>query len=156
VKSCQELPGQHLFQYLDEDGERQAIGSADVNQYLREVTGADITAKDFRTWGATLLAAVALTRYPPCDSVTLAKANLREAIEHVADELGNTPTICRKCYVHPRVQEGYLDGSLVKAMGRRRRKGSRYFDALEGAVLAYLTSRRPAAGRRARKNDKRA
>jgi DNA topoisomerase I len=145
VKSCQDIPGQHLFQYLGPDGERQAIGSADVNRYLRTVTGADITAKDFRTWGATLLAAVALTRYPPFDRETLAKANLREAIEYVAHELGNTPAICRKCYVHPRVQEGYLDGSLVAAMARHR-KGGRYFDGLEAAVLAYLTQsprRRP-------------
>jgi DNA topoisomerase-1 len=141
VKSCQDLPGQHLFQYLDQAGERQAIGSADVNAYLRAVTGADLTAKDFRTWGATVLAAAALSAYSPFDSQTLAKANLREAIEHVADELGNTPTICRKCYVHPAVLEGYLDGSLVNAMARPRR-ARRHFAAVEAAVLAYLSRRR--------------
>ena len=137
VKSCQDIPGQHLFQYVDEDGQRQAIGSADVNDYLRATTGADITAKDFRTWGATVLAAAALAGYPPGPAETLAKANLREAIEHVAAELGNTPAVCRKCYVHPAVMAGYLDGSLLRAMARSC-KGRRYFDAAEAAVLAYL------------------
>jgi DNA topoisomerase-1 len=118
VKTCQELPGQHLFQYLDAAGERQAVGSADVNAYLRAATRADITAKDFRTWAGTVLAAAALVRYPPADTETLARANLREAIESVAAELGNTPTICRKCYVHPSIVEGYLNGILVKLLSR--------------------------------------
>jgi DNA topoisomerase-1 len=155
VKSCQDLPGQHLFQYVDEAGDRQAIGSADVNAYLRAITGADVTAKDFRTWGATVLATAALTQYPPFDSQTLAKANLREAIEHVADELGNTPTICRKCYVHPAVIEAYLAGALMKALDRPRR-ARRHFDAREVAVLAFLSRHRNRKRRPANKAAKKA
>src|SRR5581483_1177475 len=144
VKSCQELPGQHLFQYLDETGERQRVGSADVNQYLREVTGRDVTAKDFRTWAGTVLAATRLLGYPPADTAAVAKANLREAIEEVADRLGNTPTVCRKCYVHPAVIESYLAGNLALDAEARAGKGLR---KEERAVLAFL-KRRLRKGRR--------
>jgi DNA topoisomerase I len=101
LRACQELPGQQLLQYINDAGERQDIDSADVNAYLREITGADITAKDFRTWGGTVLAALALREFASFESVTVAKRNIRAAIEKVAARLGNTPTICRKCYVHP-------------------------------------------------------
>ena len=114
VRSIQELPGQHLFQYVDEDGERQPVDSADVNDYLREVTGEDITAKDFRTWAGTVLAAMALREFEAVDSEARRKKNVKAAIERVAGRLGNTPTICRKCYVHPRVVTSYLDGSLLE------------------------------------------
>jgi DNA topoisomerase-1 len=153
VKSCQELPGQHLFQYVDDDGTRQAVESADVNQYLRAVTGADITAKDFRTWGATVLAASALSRYPPYGAQTLAKANLKEAIEYVAGELGNTPTVCRKSYIHPCVMDGYLAGTLSAAMATPHR-GSRYFSATEAAVMAYVAQAARAARRNGGKKTK--
>ncbi|MDO5368866.1 DNA topoisomerase IB [Paracoccus sp. (in: a-proteobacteria)] len=113
VKASQDLPGQHLFQYLDEDGERRSVTSGDVNAYLREISGTDITAKDFRTWTGTVLAALALAEYEKADSQTAAKRNVREAIEQVAARLGNTPTICRKCYVHPQVIDSYLSDDLA-------------------------------------------
>lgn len=113
VKACQDLPGQDLFQYLDEEGQQQSVTSADVNAYLKEITGRDITAKDFRTWAGTVLAAMALAEFEEFDSEAKAKKNIREAIERVSSRLGNTPTICRKCYVHPEVFSCYLEGSLL-------------------------------------------
>jgi DNA topoisomerase I len=113
VKACQDLPGQDLFQYLDDDNERQSITSSDVNAYLKEITGRDITAKDFRTWAGTVLATLALSEFEQFDSEAKAKKNIRTAIEEVASRLGNTPTICRKCYVHPEVFSCYLDGDLL-------------------------------------------
>ena len=119
VRSIQELPGQHLFQYLDEDGRRQPVDSADVNDYLREITGEDVTAKDFRTWAGTVLAAMALSEFEMVDSEALKKKNVKAAIESVATKLGNTPTICRKCYVHPHVVDSYLDGGLLEGIKRK-------------------------------------
>ncbi|MDP8919870.1 MAG: DNA topoisomerase IB [Pseudomonadota bacterium] len=113
VKACQDLPGQDLFQYLDENGERQSVTSADVNAYLKEITGRDITAKDFRTWAGTVLAALALAEFEEFDNQAKAKKNIRAAIEKVSSRLGNTPSICRKCYVHPEVFSSYLDGGLL-------------------------------------------
>lgn len=113
IKSCQELPGQELLQYVDDDGKQQSITSTDVNAYLREIAGQDITAKDFRTWAGTVLAALALGETEGFGSAAHAKRNVRAAIARVAARLGNTPTICRKCYVHPQVLSAYLDGRLV-------------------------------------------
>jgi DNA topoisomerase I len=113
VQRCQELPGQHLFQYLDDEGNGHAVGSADVNAYLREITGEDFTAKDFRTWAGTVLAAETLHAIGPCNSTSEAKRNISQAIRHVASRLGNTPTVCRKSYVYPMVLEAYLAGSLI-------------------------------------------
>jgi DNA topoisomerase-1 len=113
VRACQELPGQELLQYIDAEGRPQHVTSGDVNAYLREITGADITAKAFRTWAGTVSAAIALTALEPFTTATQAKRNLRAAIADVAMQLGNTPTICRKCYVHPVVIEAYLGGSLL-------------------------------------------
>jgi DNA topoisomerase-1 len=113
IKACQELPGQELLQYIDETGNFQDVTSTDVNNYLREITGKDITAKDFRTWAGTVLAAMALNELESFDSEAQAKRNLRVAIENVAGKLGNTLTICRKCYVHPEVLDSYMDGNLV-------------------------------------------
>jgi DNA topoisomerase I len=113
IRACQELPGQELLQYVDNDGNPQDVTSSDVNSYLKEITGRDITAKDFRTWAGTVLAAMALSEMQSFDSATQAKRNLRTAIENVAARLGNTPTICRKCYVHPEVLASYLDGNLM-------------------------------------------
>jgi DNA topoisomerase-1 len=109
VKSCQDLPGQDLFQYIDADGEPQAIDSGDVNAYLREIAGGDFTAKDFRTWAGTLLTAHCLDEYPQIESVTAAKAACTNAVASVARKLGNTPAICRKCYIHPDVLAGFLE-----------------------------------------------
>jgi DNA topoisomerase I len=119
VKRCQDLPGHELFQYIDEDGGRQTIDSADVNGYLREIAGEEFTAKDFRTWAGTVLAALALREVTAFRSVTHAKRNITRAIESVARQLGNTPTICRNCYVHPAVIDAYLDGVTVSALKRR-------------------------------------
>jgi DNA topoisomerase-1 len=116
VRSCKELPGQHLFQYLDESGERRAIGSADVNAYLEEITGQPFTAKDFRTWAGTVLAALALSGLEGFDTQAAAKRNVVCAIEQVAAQLGNTVAVCRKSYIHPEVVEAYLDGTLLKCM----------------------------------------
>jgi DNA topoisomerase I len=116
VKRCLDIPGYELFKYVDEDGERHDVESNHVNDYLREITGEDFTAKDFRTWAGTVLAAQALQQFEEFDSEAAAKKNVVQAIEHVAQRLGNTPAICRKCYVHPAVLDSYLQGSLAKAL----------------------------------------
>jgi DNA topoisomerase-1 len=139
VKRCQDLPGQHLFQYLDETGERQTVTSADVNDYLKEAAGAAITAKDFRTWGGTVLAASVLAGRGPAASATAAKVEVAEAVRRVAASLGNTPAMSRKCYIHPEVISAYLAEGLVLDMGSRARRGLR---PEECAVLALLDSRR--------------
>jgi DNA topoisomerase-1 len=113
IKACQELPGQELLQYVDEQGNCQDVTSTDVNDYLKKITGKDITAKDFRTWAGTVLAAMALSELESFDSAAQAKRNLRSAIEKVSALLGNTPTICMKCYIHPEVLSSYMDGNLV-------------------------------------------
>ena len=113
VKACHDLPGQHLFQYLDHDGHAHSVSSHDVNDYLREITGRDVSAKDFRTWAGTVLAALALHEFGIIDSEAKAKKNVRAAIERVSARLGNTPTICRKCYVHPAVVNSYMSGQLL-------------------------------------------
>lgn len=119
VKRCQDLPGQELFQYVDEDGELRSLDSSDVNGYLREVTGEDFTAKDFRTWAGTVLAAKALREVEQFDSKAQAKRNIVKAIETVAKRLGNTRAVCRKCYIHPAVVNSYMDGSLVQVLDQR-------------------------------------
>ena len=116
MRKCQELPGQELFQYVDDEGQRHAVGSQDVNDYLREISGQEITAKDFHTWAGTNLTAIALRELAAAPSEAAAKQNILRAIEAVAKMLGNTPTICRKCYIHPAIFEGYLDGSLLAAL----------------------------------------
>ena len=112
VRRCRELPGQELFQY-EEAGARYSVGSADINAYLQEVTGSDYSAKDFRTWGGTLLAGLALERKPPPRSRTEAKREVNDVIRAVAAELGNTPAICRKSYVDPRILAAYESGKLA-------------------------------------------
>jgi DNA topoisomerase-1 len=112
LRRCQELPGQELFQYLDEEGQPRSVGSGDVNEYLRAITGQDFTAKDFRTWAGTVLAAHALRAAGRAASEHQAKQQVVEAIKRAALHLGNTPTICRKCYVHPAIIDAYLDGSF--------------------------------------------
>ncbi|NPD67908.1 DNA topoisomerase IB [Lichenicola cladoniae] len=146
VSRLQELRGQELFQYLDEDGIQHDISSHDVNEYLQEVTGEDITAKDFRTWAATNLAALALHEFEQFDSEAKAKKNVLRAIETVAKLLGNTPAICRKCYIHPRIFDGYMDGSLAEALRARveaalapESRAQTGLTAEEVAVMAFLS-----------------
>jgi DNA topoisomerase I len=119
VKRCRDIPGQDLFRYLAEDGEPHSVGSEDVNEYLRAISGEEITAKDFRTWAATNLAALALTELEAFDTQAKAKKNVVHAVEAVAKLLGNTPAICRKCYIHPAIFDGYLDGSLLEGLKTR-------------------------------------
>ncbi len=112
VKSCQDLPGQRLFQYLDADGERHAVESSDVNAYIREATGLEVSAKDFRTWAATVSAARALVEHGGCGTKTETKRNLNTCIKAVAGLLGNTPAVCRRAYIHPLVLAAYEGGEL--------------------------------------------
>jgi DNA topoisomerase-1 len=135
VKQCRDLPGHELFQYIDDDGVRRDVTSADVNAYLREITGEDYTAKDFRTWSATVLAGAALRECEKSDSATRAKKNVLKAIEAVAGVLGNTATVCRKSYIHPAIFDAYSDGSLLSV--RCSRRGSK-LRADEIAALAVL------------------
>jgi DNA topoisomerase-1 len=153
VKRCRDLPGQELFQYLDESGQQQIIGSADVNDYLREITGSDFTAKDFRTWAGTVLAALALQEFNSFNSQTEAKHHIVRAIENVAKRLGNTPSVCRKAYVHPAVIETYLEGKLLEELQQRAEqelsKTLHRLQPEEAAVLALLQQRlKREAGRR--------
>lgn len=145
IRACQDLPGQQLFQYYDEAGDVQDVTSSDVNDYLREITGKEITAKDFRTWAGTLLAAAALREFEATDSDAKTKKMVKAAIEQVAARLGNTVTICRKCYVHPEIISAYLTGTLAEALQKDTRAGLR--DQPEGlspdeaAVLLLLEKR---------------
>lgn len=118
VKDCQELPGHELFQYVGADQQLSTIESADVNDYLRQITGQDFTAKDFRTWSGTVAAAVALEQLGKPETETQAKKNINQAIEITANHLGNTKAICRKCYVHPDVINTYLEGTLLDTLQR--------------------------------------
>jgi DNA topoisomerase I len=143
VRKLQDLPGQELFHYIDEDGEPHPVSSQDVNQYLQEITGEEITAKDFRTWAATNLAAIALRELETFDTQAKAKKNVVQAVEAVSKMLGNTPAICRKCYIHPAIFDGYLDGSLAEALQRRAEetlaKPGSGLTAEEAAVTAFLS-----------------
>jgi DNA topoisomerase-1 len=112
VRGCQDLAGQELFQYVGDDGAIHDVGSADVNDYLREISGAEFTAKDFRTWAGTVLAACQLSAQQAAKSLTEAKRNVVAAVREVAEQLGNTVAVCRKCYIHPAVLDGYLAGHL--------------------------------------------
>ena len=137
ISRLQDLPGQHLFQYLDADGEPHAIGSEDVNVYLHEIAGEAFTAKDFRTWGGTVLAARSLRELGPVESQTARKANIIAAVDTVAARLGNTRAVCRSAYIHPAVLLGYESGELcLFACDDANEPG---LDADERWALAYLT-----------------
>jgi DNA topoisomerase-1 len=145
IKRSRDLPGQELFQYVDDEGVQRVIDSADVNDYLREITGEDYSAKDFRTWSGTMLAALALQEYEKFDSEVQAKKNILRAIESVAEKLGNTPSICRKCYVHPAILDAYLDGTMLHALQQHAHeelvKDIHALRPEEVAVLALLQQR---------------
>jgi len=143
VRRCHDLPGQELFQFVDESGERHVVGSHDVNDYLREISREDVSAKDFRTWAATNLAALGLRKCGAAASEIAAKRNVLRAVEAVAGLLGNTPAICRKCYIHPAIVEGYFDGSLLAALARMPRSGDGIsgMKPEEAAVVAFLRRR---------------
>lgn len=145
VSKLRELPGQELFQYVDDEGNRHSIGSEDVNSYLQEISGQEFTAKDFRTWAGTVLAARALEKIGSFDDEAQAKKNVVAAIESVAKKLGNTSTICRKCYVHPAIVDAYLDGSMTETLKSRAEhllsESLRELEPEEAAVLAFLQHR---------------
>ena len=134
MRRCMELPGQQLFQYLDEDGQRRAVSSNDVNLYLREMTGRDFTAKDYRTWAGSALALERLRKLD-ASSASVARQNLVETVKQVASQLGNTPAVCRQCYIHPAILQAFSDGELVKLRVARKRK---WLSAEEVALLAFL------------------
>ena len=145
VSNLQDLPGQELFQYIDEEGEVRDITSQDVNDYLREITGQDFTAKDFRTWAGTVLAAIALNAIGAFETKKQAKTNIKDAIGAVSKMLGNTPAICRKCYIHPAVLETYLDGNAIEGLKKMTEetleKQMVDFRAGETAILQFLQER---------------
>jgi DNA topoisomerase I len=145
VKATQELPGQHLFQYLDSDSNRHEVSSSDINAYLKEISGRAITAKDFRTWNGTVLAALALVEFEKVDSEAAAKKNIRSAIEAVASRLGNTPTVCRKCYIHPEIFDSYLSDALIlearQEVEKELRDDVARLKPEEAVVLAFLQRR---------------
>lgn len=119
VKRCHDIPGYELFQYVDGDGDSHSIDSADVNAYLREISTQDFTAKDFRTWAGSVLASTTLREFEAFESETQGKKNVVQAIKSVAERLGNTPSVCRKCYVHPAVLERYLGGRMRKSLDKK-------------------------------------
>jgi len=138
VKRCLDLPGYELFQYLDETGARHSIDSADVNEYLQQVSGQAFTAKDFRTWSGTVLTASLLRRLEPFESETQAKKNVVETIKAVAARLGNTPSVCRKCYVHPAILEYYFGGKMASEITREADLSMENLRPEESQVLKLL------------------
>jgi DNA topoisomerase I len=141
VQRCHDLRGQVLFQYLDDDGAKQQVEAGDVNDYLREVTGADITAKDFRTWAGTMIAAEVLRATGPATTVKQAERNVVAAIDQTAARLGNTRTVCRKYYIHPTLISAYLNGEVLPPLRRRHVKVRRAGGKLrkhERDVLGFL------------------
>ncbi|ROL76532.1 DNA topoisomerase [Pseudomonas protegens] len=134
VKRCRELPGQNLFQYLDEDGQRHAVSSSDINACLQQLTGAAFTAKDYRTWAGSVLA-LDLLRQQPWQPEADAKRHIVAAVKEVARELGNTPAVCRKCYIHPALLEGFVLGELSQLPKPRLRKGLK---AEEAGLASFL------------------
>jgi len=145
ISKLQDLPGQDLFQYLDDDGKIRDLSSQDVNEYLREITGEDFSAKDFRTWAGTVLTAIALNAQEKFETQKQANANIKSAISAVAEILGNTPAICRKCYVHPAVLENYRDQKSIDGLKRTSEEALEKEDvdlrSSEKAVLKFLEAR---------------
>lgn len=142
IARCQDLPGQTLFQYEDDDGQRQSVDSGDVNDYLRSLTGQDFTAKDFRTWAGTVLAAQALRVLGVAESETQGKRQIVQAVEQVAAKLRNTKAVCRKCYIHPSVLDAYLEGGTIdtipQSASQPRARATAGLSAAERAVVSLL------------------
>lgn len=151
VKACRDIPGYDLFQYYDDKGRRQAIGSADVNDYLKRMTGEDYTSKDFRTWAGTVLAAEILCEFDWVDSAARAKKHVVRAVESVAQRLGNTKAVCRKCYIHPAVLDAYMEEGSLETIRQRAGRAARPrgLSPIEAKVLGLLQQRLSGARRRA-------
>jgi DNA topoisomerase-1 len=145
VQRCQELRGEELFKYIDDEGKRQTVDAEDVNAYLQEITGREITAKDFRTWAGTMLVAETLRAIGPASTKREAEKNVVAAIDLTAKRLGNTRSVCRKYYIHPALIEAYLEGSVLPPLPERkwstRKKGGPVLRQHEMDVLAFLKSR---------------
>jgi DNA topoisomerase-1 len=145
VQRCQELPGQELFQYVDDDGARQSVNAEDVNAYLHDIAGRDVTAKDFRTWAGTMLTAESLRAVGPAPSMRQAERNIVAAIDRTAERLGNTRSVCRKYYIHPELLEAYLEGSVLPPAPdtgwRERSAAAAPLRQHEAEVLAFLKAR---------------
>ena len=150
VRRCQDIPGYELFEYLDEEGNPHTVDSSDVNDYIREIGRQDFTAKDFRTWAGTVLASMALREFEAFTSDTQAKKNVVAAIKCVAERLGNTPAVCRKCYVHPAVLDCYMEGALTRAAQRAMNAEDEVeaIRAEEQALIALLRKYEPKAERK--------
>ena len=150
VRQCRDLPGQELFQYVDETGAVQGVDSGDINSYVKQMTGEGFTAKDFRTWWGTVLAVAALREFRTAHTKTQAEKNVLVALDAVAGALGNTRAVCRKSYVHPGVIECYADGTMGRVLGRSSRSASKKMHGLRAdevallTVLEYLARRTPA------------
>lgn len=150
VRRCQELPGQQLFEYLDEAGAVHAVTSDDVNAYLRDIAGDEFSAKDFRTWAGTVHAAVALSTFEKFHSTSEAKKQVVQAIEMVADKLGNTAAVCRRCYIHPAILDGYMTGQVIATIPEQGlRKAAAKLRPEEAAMMAMLKRRRASESQRA-------
>ena len=146
VQRCQALPGEDLFQYIDDEEVRQTIGSGDVNDYIREISGQEFTAKDFRTWAGTLLAVAALTELGKWSTQRQAKSNVLRAIDQVAEQLNNTRAVCRKYYVHPAVFDSYLAGTMLEALQNGTKPSAKSdLDGEEASVVRLLRHQLPAA-----------
>src|SRR5215471_5979278 len=141
IAKCQDLPGQDLFQYLDEDRQVRDVSSQDVNEYVRQIAGEDFTAKDFRTWGGTVLAAIALSKQEEFQTKKQAKSNIKTAICAVAALLGNTPAVCRKCYVHPVIVEAYMNRTRIAGLNGTKTLAPPNLRRAERSVLKFLGAR---------------
>jgi DNA topoisomerase-1 len=143
IRSVQELPGQHLFQYIDETGERRIVRSQDVNDYIREAAGGDFSSKHFRTWGGTVRAAALFAETPLPETRSGAARAMNAVIDHVARRLGNTRAVCRNCYIHPEVMESWSKGLLADelASARKSRRKLKGLDDEEALVLRWLETR---------------
>ncbi|HXF11348.1 MAG TPA: hypothetical protein VN625_11235, partial [Desulfuromonadaceae bacterium] len=140
VRKCQHLPGQKLFEYVDHEKNIHRVKSDDVNCYLADIVGDEFTSKDFRTWKATVLALQQLQDFPPCEATRTRKSNLVRAVECVASNLGNTPAICKKCYIHPALLDHYLGGTLFAKSGGRvqHSRSEAKLSAVERALVRFL------------------
>src|SRR5215831_8737151 len=141
IAKCQDLPGQDLFRYLDEDGQVRDVTSQDVNEYLHQIAGEDFTANDFRTWGGTVLAAIALAKQEEYQTKKEAKSNIKTAICAVAELLGNTPAVCRKCYVHPIIVEAYMNRTRIAGLNGTKKLAPPNLRRAERSVLKFLGAR---------------
>ena len=153
VRKCAELPGHDLFQYIDDDGARHTIGSADINAYLRDISSADFSAKDYRTWAGSVYAMAAL-RQLVCESAADTRRHVVATVKEVATLLRNTPAVCKRCYIHPEVIAAFEAGELQSLLPQRAKRHMKVDEAAFAALLAQLEKRARLARRGARKGGK--